>query len=273
MKIFFRSDVHTSIDSEGCLVVTKFAKRSLTKRTLVVIPDHMCLGLLCSLHINLGHPTKDQLHLAVNTRFFMVDLVNRCRSVTESCTLCTAVKTIPDELHDFKTNTVPDHPGKAWTIDVLRECSKLVMVAVCNFSGYVSTTFIVSEKQPDLQDGIITAISPFMTKSLLRVRVDRAPGFGKLSRMNDTLKDMGIDIELGDAKNKNSLALADQRMKELRLAIKKVAPNPNVLNRAVLARATTIVNETIRHHKMSSKEILFSRSQVSSENLKLKTMK
>ena len=73
------------IDSEGCLVVTKFAKRSLTKRTLVVIPDHMCLGLLCSLHINLGHPTKDQLHLAVNTRFFMVPQCHRIVHTVYRC--------------------------------------------------------------------------------------------------------------------------------------------------------------------------------------------
>ena len=34
-------------------------------------------------------------------------------------------------------------------------------------------------------------------------------------------------------------------MRELRAALKKVAASPNVVNTAVLAKATTIVNETI----------------------------
>ena len=137
------------------------------------------MGLLYSLHLNLGHPTTDQLHQAVDTRFFTQDLTRFCKDVTESYTPCTSVKSIPNEIHKFDSNEVPEHPGLAFTIDVMREAKKLVLVAVDNFSSYMTTTFINSEKEPDLRDGITAAITPFMASSVFRIRVDRAPGFSK----------------------------------------------------------------------------------------------
>ena len=200
----------------------------------------------------MDHPTTDQLLKVVDTRFFVQDLLNKCRKITESCTLCASTKSIPAEIHNFKANKVPDHPGEAFTVDVMKECKKLVLVAVDNFSAYVITTFIKSEKEEDLRDGIISAITPFMANSISKVRVDRAPGFAKMSRQKEVLDKLGIEIELGEAKNKNSLAIADQRIKELREAIKRSAPSSNILNQTCLSRATTIVNEKIRHHKLSA---------------------
>ena len=135
----------------------------------------------------------------------------------------------------------------------------MVLVAVDNFSAYMSTTFIKSEKEKDLRDGILSAVTPFMASSLSKIRVDRAPGFTKMSTQKKTLDDLGIDIEHGNAKNKISLAIADLKIKELRQALKRISPSPNVLNQTCLSRATTIVNEKICHHKLSAKEIHFSR--------------
>ena len=132
-------------------------------------------------------------------------------------------------------------------------------------SAYVSTTFVSSEKEEDLRDGIIIAVTPFMANSLSKIRVDRAPGFAKMSGQKEVLDKLGIEIELGEAKNKNSLAIADQKIKELRQALKKISPSSNVLNQTCLSRATTIVNEKIRHHKLSAKEIHFSRDSATNE--------
>ena len=79
--------IRDTLAPDRCQVVTKLSKRSMMKRTLVVVPENMSLGLLYSLHVNLGHPTKDQLMLAVNTRFFMSNTLAKCREVTEPCTL------------------------------------------------------------------------------------------------------------------------------------------------------------------------------------------
>ena len=269
VKQFFRSDVNTTIDKDNCLVVIKRNRQTLVTRELVVIPDNMSLGLLYSLHLNLNHPSNDQLHKVVDTRFYMSNLADKCNTVTEECTPCTSIKTIPMEVYEYRQNIVPDHPGRAFTVDVMKESKKLVVVATDNFSGFITTAFINSEKELDLRDGIMRTICPFMASSLTRIRVDRAPGFGKLSNKAATLAELGIEMELGDCKNKNALSLVDQKIKELRLAIKKISPSHNVLNQMTLSKATTTVNESIRHHKLSSKEIQFSRDSASNENLKL----
>ena len=270
VKSFFRSDIQTTIDKSGCIVVMKRNRKSLITRDLVAVPNSISVGLLYSLHLNLGHPSTDQLQQAVDTRFFVQDIATKCREITESCTLCTSVKTIPHEVHEYDTNTVPDHPGHAFTVDVMRECKKLVLVAVDNFSAYVSTTFIESEKEAALRDGIVATITPFMASSLAKIRVDRAPGFSSLAGEKETLQKLGIELELGHAKNKNSLAIADQKIKELRLALKKISPSTNVLNQTCLSKATTIINESIRHHRLSAKEIHFSRDMVTNKQLATK---
>ena len=74
-----------------------------------------------------------------------------------------------------------------------------MLVTVDNFSAYVTTTFITSEKEEDLRDGIISAITPFMANSISKIRVDRAPGFAKMSGQKEVLDKLGIEIELGEA--------------------------------------------------------------------------
>ena len=145
----------------------------------------------------------------------------------------------------------------------------MVVVAADNFSGFISTAFTTSEKEVDLRDAIMKTVCPFMASSLSRVRVDRAPGFVKLSTMTESLSDLGIDMELGECKNKNALSIVDQKIKELRSAIKKISPSHTNLNQMTLTKATTVVNESIRHHDLSAKEIQFSRNQTNSDNIKL----
>ena len=63
------------------------------------------------------------------------------------------------------------------------------------------------------------------------------------------------------------LAIADQKIKKLRQAIKRSTPSSNILNQTCLSRATTIINEKIRHHKLSAKEIHFSRDSSTNEKI------
>ena len=269
VKQFFRSDRSTTIARDGVIVVIKRNKQTMVTRELVVVPDSMSMGLLYSLHLNLNHPSSEQLLKATDTRFFISDVANKCKTITKECTPCTSIKSIPAEVYEYKQNLVPDHPGKSFTVDVMKECNKLVLIAADNFSGFITTTFVDSEKEVDLKDGIIKTVTPFMASSVCRIRVDRAPGFAKLSNKAATLAELGIDMELGECKNKNALAIVDQKIKELRLAIKKISPSHTVLNQMTLSKATTTVNETIRHHTLSSKEIQFSRDLASSRNLQL----
>ena len=104
---------------------------------------------------------------------------------------------------------------------------------------------------------------------MVNVRVDQAPAFKSLFKKPAELRDLNIELELGECKNKNALALVDRKMQEIELEIKKYAPNKNVINIKILARAVSIVNEKIRHQGLSAKEILSSRDQYTQENLNI----
>ena len=100
---------------------------------------------------------------------------------------------------------------------------KVIIAAVENFSGFLITTFVDSESHQDLEAGIISTVMPLKSAYMLNIRVDQAPGFSKLKNKPkaNNLSSLGIEINLGDAKNKNSLAIVDQRMKELEEELRK----------------------------------------------------
>ena len=205
----------------------------------------------------------------IETKFFILNRDKLISEIYQGCELCQSLAQIPKEIESFKPNKVPDHPGMSFTVDVLRYSKKLAVVATDNFSGFVSTSFIKSETNEQLLEGIILTVLPFKTTSMSKIRVDQAPGFKKLDKRKADLEELGIELELGEAKNKNALSLVDRKMQELQAELRKIAPSNNVINIKLLAHATSIVNERVRSSGFSAKEILFSRDQFSQENLLL----
>ena len=272
VKKYLQKNNSITIAKDGCIVVIKQSKKFI-RSELVVIPEQLSMGILYGMHINLNHPTHYQLSRVIDTKFFILEKDKKIRQLIKECTLCQSVTKLPKEIHEFEANQIPDHPGKAFTVDVLRFGGKCIVVAIENFSGWISTQIIASESADHLLEGIIQTVTPFKASKLAMIRVDQAPGFRKIFKQKSNLSDLGIDIQLGDAKNKNALALVDRKMKELEDEIKKLAPANNVIGLRILARATSVVNEKeVKKGKqcLSAKEILFSRDQYSGENLTIK---
>ena len=260
-------DSKLTIARDGCIVVTK-RDNHLINRDLIVLPDDVGFGILYAMHLNLNHPTFYQLSKIVDTKFFILSKDAKIKQIIESCAMCQSVSKIPREIEDFKPNNMPSHPGMTFTIDILKMNKKNIMVTVDNFSGFVNTMFIKSEKAEDLLEGILLTTSPLRSSLTANIRVDQAPGFRKLFKSKTSLQDLNITLEPGEAKNKNALALVDKKMKELEDEIRKLASYGGI-NVKILTKATTIVNEKIRHQGLSAKEIMFSRDQSSQENLNL----
>ena len=201
VKRYLMNHNEVTIAKDGCLVAMR-RDSHMRKRELVIVPEEMSRGLLYALHINLNHPSLFQLMKVFDTRFFMLDKEKKGKEIVLSCTMCQAVAKIPEEIHTFKANIMPNHPGQAFTVDVLKFDKKKILVAADNFSGFLSTLFINSEKQEDLADGIIQAVTPFKAASLATVRVDQAPAFKALMLRPANLKDAGIELEPAECKNK-----------------------------------------------------------------------
>ena len=270
-KRYLQDNTNMTIAKDGCLVVIKSDKR-FKKKELIVIPENMSLGLLYSLHWKLNHPTPFQLTKVVDTKFFMLDKDKKIKKVSADCTPCQSVAHIPRHITDFQPNQVPKHPGETFTMDILKLNKKVIAVATENFSGFICTRIVASEKRKGLLEAIIGTVTPFMSSHTSQVRVDQAPAFKSLLGRSADLTDLGIQLEAGEAKNKNALAIVDKKIQELHREIRMCAPANNVINVRILAKATAIVNEKIRGSGLSAKEILFARDQFTMStvlNLKL----
>ena len=178
VKRYFRKNIDLTVASDGCLVVKKLNNK-LVLRTLIVIPEDISRGLLQGLHLNLNHPSQFQLMKAIDTRFFLLDREQKIREIWDNCFLCQSVAKIPKEIHIFTANQMPEHPGTSFTVDILRMFKKIIMVSTENFSGFLTTTFLASEKADFLLEGLIQTVLPFKTSlpTLVTIRTDRAPGF------------------------------------------------------------------------------------------------
>merc|ERR1712083_101935 len=99
--------------------------------------------------------------------------------------------------------------------------------------------------------------------------VIRADGHASLKSLVDDkeLKVLGIVIQKGNSKNKNSNAVIDNGIKEVRRQILTICPNGGPISSTVLARATEAVNKKIRHTGLSAKELWTRRSQTTGEEL------
>ena len=266
IKRYFKSTFAITVATDGCLITKKKNKSRFIERELIVVPEGISTGLVYSLHLNLNHPSPTQLSRIIQTRFFFLNRDKLVQTVWDNCALCQAIKHIPEEIHEFEPNIIPEHPGKTFTVDIIKHAKKNILVAVENFSGFISTCIIDTEKSKDLIEGIIKTIFPIKS-ALSVVRVDQAPGFRKLMKDKVNISELGLELIPGEAKNKNALAIVDKKISELEKEMKKIAPSHNVITVKILAMATNTVNEKIRNQGMSAKEILFSRDQITSENL------
>ena len=84
------------------------------------------------------------------------------------------------------------------------------------------------------------------------------------------LKDLNIELELSDSKNKNGLAIVDKAIQELEKEIATISPEGLEISSSAMAQATLNLNSRIRNRDLSSHEILYSREQNTRSNIHLK---
>ena len=243
-------------NKDGLLVHRKYLPNVLQQLELPVIPVQFLPGILFATHQKLKHPLPSQHKKAANHTFFALDIDNEIENIYQNCFVCNAMKKIPAEVPDHSTSEPPLYPGSNWGCDVLILNGKKIVVSTDNVSSFTSTCFTPNENQQSLENAILSTITPFKSVSIdSSVRVDTAPGLGALIRKPDNLAQMGIHLDPGRVKNKNSLAIVDRRMQELRRELRIVCPEGKNLNQLQLSKATSILNERILSHGLSAREV------------------
>ena len=240
------------------------------KKQKIVVPKWFLKPLLVQMHMDQTCPEPSQLKKIFDRYFHGFKVGDIFKEVSDECPRCDARRKIPKELRHFTSVTNPASPGTFFVSDVLRRSKQFIMVTRDAFSDFVTSSIIKSERAEDLKEGIIATTSTVRRQSAIVVRVDSAPGFQSLtSKNNDDLKKLKISLELSNPNNKNGLAIVDKAIQELEKEITILSPECKEITSSDLAKATLVLNSRVRNRNMSSHEILFSREQVSGENLKL----
>ena len=205
----------TTIGRDGLLVVQRNESLS-PARELIIVPRQVIDGLLSALHIQLAHPSHNQLRLSVQQAFYALDMEKALTRVTEACHLCSSLKYIPPSLQEQSTENPPEKPGISFAADVMKLARQLILVLRETVTSYTRTCFLDDETTSPLHSGLICMCLELcpMDGSQCVIRVDGAPGFKSL--VNDkVLKSHNMRVGIGRAKNVNRNPVAEHCIKEL----------------------------------------------------------
>ncbi len=256
-----------SISNDGLLVVRgdRPFQRACDR---IVVPRGVIDGLLTAIHIRFDHPTHHQTHMVFNRYFFALDLDKSIDRVTTSCHHCMSLKSIPKHLYPQSTASPPERIGTYFAADVMRRYRQCVLVLRETTSSLTLTSLIDNERHECLRDSLLVLCST--VRSLgdggIYIRVDPAPGFTALA--NDSmLKQHGINLVIGHAKNVNKNPIAERAIQELGLECLHLSPEGGPISSVTLALATANLNSRIRGSGLSAHEIWTQRDQVTGQQL------
>ena len=257
------------IGKDSLLVVVQ-TEPFLPRRELIVVPQHIVLGFMTSLHLRLSHPTENQLMQVFQRSFFALKAQHFAKITLENCDLCQSLKTIPKELHTQTTVDIPVTPCRSFASDIIRRYRQKIYVMRDTFSSYTIAELIPSEDAIILRELLSRSISllrPSPQTSVV-VRVDNASGFRAL-KDDLTLSNLNIYLDLGRRHNKNKNPVVDKCIEELIGELLRINPEGGQTNPIELAQAVNQLNSRIRGRGLTAWEILTQRDTNTGSELEI----
>ena len=257
--------------SKGLIVAKTFDANTMKETERVFVPNLFLQAILTVMHVRLSHPLPTQLQRIFERYFIAFGVQGLCSSISEECSLCSAVKRFPKELDSFSPSSDISHPGSHMNVDVMRRASQIVVVNCDRFSNFTTATLAESETRENMIPAILNLVTPIRHAAKVEVRTDKAASLQSLAnRPEAQLADNGIVVVLGDHANKNSNCSVDKTIRELEEELKKIEPEGGRLSPGQLSQAVTNMNDRIRGHGLSASQLHFSRDQHTGKNLALK---
>ena len=260
---------YNSCQAKDLLVVVEGIPNTTQTRNRIVVPKDFVPAIASQLHHRTSnHPSQYQLEKLFNKYYFGIHSKQAIAEITNECVLCKSNKYIAPFKTEYQAISRPDHPGRIFNIDVMRRNNQKVMVCRDLFSTYTTTAIVRSEQAECLLKGILECITVIRAPGHVKIRTDGATGFQAL-RENPKLEKLNIVVETTDPGNKNSIATADNAIKELESELVKLSPHDPAVNPSLLALATKSMNNKIRNRGLTAFEIMFSRDSTNQKNLNL----
>ena len=123
------------IGKDGLLVVRHSAPFRPVE-DLIVVPQHVVLGLFMSLHLALQHPTCSQLLQVFKRKYYCLRAQTLATQTTDNCSLCQSLKSVPKELHSQTTVDLPETPCRSFSADIVRRYRQKIHVVRDTFSSF-----------------------------------------------------------------------------------------------------------------------------------------
>ena len=258
------------VNNKGILVMVKNTPGIALKTSRPVIPEHLAMALIATIHLKRNHPKATQIQSILRSSFFIIKSSSKIEQVLNNCLLCNADEFLEKQTNVYSTSEPPDHPYQKLVADVMKRNGSIIMVVTDSLTSHTSSCLVKSEKAEDLELALVKTILPFRPgNGRSKVKVDTAPGLKKIMNNPGTLSRYDIALEPGRPKNKNSLGIVDKRIRELEDELRKILPEGDSVDENSLLLATKFLNERVRQHGFSANELLFRRKQETHEELNL----
>ena len=144
----------TTIAKDGLLVV-KLNEPLAPTRERMVFPRQVLEGLLTALHIQLSHPSSNQLKDVTKRYLYPLDIYKAIDRVTQACHQCAALRQTQKACEEQSTSLPPDAVGVAFAADDIKRSQQLILVLRECVTSFTATTLIEDERHTTLRDAII----------------------------------------------------------------------------------------------------------------------
>ena len=249
------------------VIVVKSNDNLASQRELIVVPEEVLPGLLTALHLQLNHPSQNELSKVVRRYFWAINLEATLSQTSTVCHTCASLKKLPHSLIPQTTSNLPDSIGTQFAADVLcRERQKILVVREY-ISGLTRACLINSEKHEDLRTAIILLTTDMIPLDgpLAVIRTDPAPGFKALQN-DPVLKKHRLQLDLGRIKAPNKNPVAERAVQELENEILRTEPG-SVVTPLSLNNVVCQLNARIRTDGLSAREVYTQRDQFSNDQI------
>ena len=253
------------VAKDGLLVVSQQDPLRATQEKIIV-PRKYLHGLLVSIHLKLLHPSKMQLKKVFTRAFYALDVDKAIHEVSQSCHTCASLQNMPNTFLEQST-TMPEFVGSDFASDIIKRAGQLILVIRENVTAYTVARFIPNEQANTLSEHLLILCTSLRSKDgpCIRIRVDPASGWRSLSA--GVLRKHGIDLQLGEEKNKNKNPIADNSIKELHSEIIRIDPKGGPITESTLSYAISNLNDRIRDGGVSARELWTKRDQFTGQQL------
>ena len=189
---------------------------------LIVIPRPFSFTFAKALHVRLNHPSPSQMKKQWSRKYFMLNENQILQKVFDSCDVpCQASKILPKELFDYTMQNEPQRLGQFFNADVMEEAKQKILVVHENLTSFTDAVILQNQTKQSLKEGLFVILSRLKLADKPSVHVDGQSSLRSL-RSDDSLKQLGITLDIGLPKNANKNAVADKSIRVTRAVGKAI---------------------------------------------------